>query len=268
LSETLEYILFKAFRYYKIEIMRKRAHMRTSVQLLTIGKIFMAALLIGELTGCAKSASSTSNTANSLTYLSIMNVAPYSPAAQVYLNDISATGSIPAGGFSNSYAHLTPASYDVKFKVFGADSTLAEIPSSSYDSMGFYTLILYNDVKNGPAKALKVTDDFSGITLSSSYVRFFHMCLELPSVDLYINTTPVQQNRVAKDIVPNETLSKFQPITAGFYNVQVKKAGTDSVIGYLNNINMLAGNAYTVLLSGSATNSQNPISLNIVQAVY
>ncbi|HMH21268.1 MAG TPA: DUF4397 domain-containing protein [Puia sp.] len=248
--------------------MRKRANRRQRAQLSVIGKVFFSILIIGGLAACAKSASSSTSNTNLLTYMSVMNVAPYSSPAQLFLNGQQATGSVGPGSFSNSYAHLTPGSYDVKFKVYGADSTLAALPASNYDSMGFYTLILYNDSIHGPAEALKITDDFSTISLSSSFLRFFHMCLELPAVDLYLNGTPVIQNRVAKDIVPNETLTKFQPIASGFYNLQIKKAGTDSVIGNLNSVTLQSGNAYTIFLSGSATNSQNPISLNIVQAVY
>jgi len=250
-----------------MEIMRIKAHTGQRAQLPAMAKIFISILIIGGLAGCAKSASSTTTPANSYTYISVMNLAPYSPSALVFLNNVQATPVINPGDYSLAYGHLAPAIYDVKFKVNGQDSTLATIPAASYDSTHYYTLILYNDSINGPARALKINDDFSNLTISSSYIRFLHMCLELPTVDLYMNNTPVQQNRNAKDIVPNETFSKFQSMTPGVYNLQIKKAGTDSLLGYLNNVNLQAGNAYTIFLSGSKTNSQNPVSLNVLQAI-
>jgi hypothetical protein len=208
------------------------------------------------------------SSANTLTYISVMNLAPYSPPSELFLNGVQATPSILPGNYSASYAHIAPGSYDVKFETTASDSVLAEIPASSYDSAHFYTLVLYNDSIHGIAKALKIADDFSSVTLSNSYIRFMDLCLELPAVDLYINNSPVQQNRIAKDNVANETFDIFQPLTPGSFNLQVKKAGTDSVMGSLNSVNFSAGNAYTIFLSGSTSSSTDPISINVVQAVY
>src|SRR5882757_5467417 len=102
--------------------------------------IFISILIIGGLAGCAKSASTTTTTSKSYTYMSVMNLAPYSPSAQVFLNNVQATSVINPGNWSSSYAHITPAIYDVKFKVNGQDSLLAEIPAASYDSTHYYTL--------------------------------------------------------------------------------------------------------------------------------
>jgi hypothetical protein len=242
--------------------MRKRANLRT------VCIVSISIILAGGFSSCVKNASSPNSPTNTLTYLSVLNLAPYSPAANVFLNGVQSTVSISPGNYSSSYAHLTPGSYDVKFETTASDSLLAEIPTSAYDSMSFYTLVLYNDLVNGPAKALKITDDFSTVTLSNSYVRFMDMCLELPAVDLYINGSPVQQNRTAKDIVANETFDIFQPLTPGSFSLQVKKAGTDSVMGSLSTVSFTAGNAYTIFLSGSASSTTYPISLNILQAVY
>jgi hypothetical protein len=253
----------KVFFFSKNKIMIKRTNLRE------ICVVVISIFVIGALgAACTKTASSTNSSTNTLTYLSVLNLAPYSPAAEVFLNGAQATGSILPGNYSSSYAHLTPAAYDVKFETAASDSLLAEIPTSSYDSSHFYTLVLYNDSIHGPAKAIKIIDDFSAVTLSNSYVRFMDMCLELPSVDLYINGSPVQQNRVAKDNVANETFDIFTPISPGSFNLQIKKAGTDSVMASLQNATFTAGNAYTVFLSGSVTSTSNPISLNILQAVY
>lgn len=255
-------ILFEGFTENKIETMRKRKRLGGFCW------VVILILLIGELAGCSKSASPPNSSNNPVTYLSVMNLAPYTPSTEVYLNNVKGTVAIPAGGYSNSYAHLSPGSYDVKFKVAGSDSVLAGIPASDYDSMSFYTLILYNDSLHGRAKAMKIADDFSGVTINNTYIRFLHMCLELPAVDLYLNNSKTLGNRTVTDNVSNHAFNNFQSVTAGYYNLQVKKAGTDTVLGNLNNISLSAGNAYTIFLSGSATNGLDPISLNILRAVY
>jgi hypothetical protein len=202
------------------------------------------------------------------TYILLMDLAPYSPPAEVYLNDVKSTPAIPAGTYSSAYAHIVPGSYDVKFKVAGGDSLLSEIPSSPYDSMSFYTLLLYNDSIKGPAKSARIIDNYSSVTTGSAYYRFIHMCPEEPAVDLYLNGTLMQHNRALADIFTNQANTWFQPMTPGSFSLQLKKAGTDSVIYSGSNIGLVAGNAYTLFLSGSANSATNPISVGILTSAY
>jgi hypothetical protein len=226
------------------------------------------ALAVG-WTGCSKmEATTNTTTGNAVTYLSLMNMAPYSPPTDIYLNDVKATSTVAAGVFSTSYAHITPGAYDVKFKVSGGDSLLSEIPSSIYDSLNFYTLIMYNDAINGPAKSIKIVDNYNGVTANNAYYRFIDMCPEAPSVDLYINNSVVQQGRTTADIVANSNLTQFQALVPSTFNLQLKKAGTDSVIYNQANIQFLSGNVYTIFLSGSANAPADPISVNILKAAY
>jgi Domain of unknown function (DUF4397) len=226
------------------------------------------ALAVG-WTGCTKMASTaSSSTGNGVTYIVLMNMAPYSPPAEIYLNDIKATSTVAAGTYSTSYAHITPAVYDVKFKVSGGDSLLSEIPASLYDSLSFYTLILYNDAINGPAKSIKIADNYNGVTVNSAYYRFIDMCPETPSLDLYLNNNLVQQARKTADIVSYTNLTQFQAVVPTMYSVQLKKAGTDSVVYSVANAEFIGGNAYTIFLSGSANAPADPISLNILKAAY
>jgi hypothetical protein len=220
-------------------------------------------------TGCTKMATNANaTTGNGVTYIVLMNMAPYSPPAEIYLNDIKATATVAPGTYSTSYAHITPSVYDVKFKVSGGDSLLSEIPSSLYDSLGFYTLILYNDAINGPAKSIKIVDDYTGVTVSNAYYRFIDMCPETPSLDLYLNNNLVQQGRKTADIVMYSNFTQFQAVVPTEYNLQLKKAGTDSVIYSLANAEFIGGNAYTIFLSGSANAPTDPISVNILKAAY
>ncbi|MDP4151392.1 MAG: DUF4397 domain-containing protein, partial [Bacteroidota bacterium] len=164
--------------------------------------LFGACLLIlsAGWAGCLKTNSTPPPTdANKSTYIVLMNLAPYSPPTEVYLNDVKSTPAIPAGTVSSAYAHIAPAAYDVKFKVAGGDSLLSEIPAASYDSMSFYTLILYNDSVKGPARSARISDNYSMVTVGNAYYRFIHMCPEEPPVDLYLNGNLMQQHRTLAD---------------------------------------------------------------------
>jgi hypothetical protein len=249
-----------------MKIMQKREHK---------GIFYVAAVLITMMTaglaGCSKTGSSTSTT-GAATYVNVMHMAPYAPAIDIYLNGkISSTaGGIPPGTFSQQYGPLMPGTYDVQFKKANADSLLAEIPASDYDTMSFYTLILYNTMPTGgTVRAIKIVDDFSHVSAASSNYRFFNLSPDCASVDFYLtNSTPVMTGRTPIDNFINPALNAFMPVTGGPYNLQVKAAGTDSVIAYLNNVGLQTGSAYTIFLSGIKNGTNNTHQINVLLASY
>ena len=227
--------------------------------------IAIFAFLATGITSCSKSG--VTNTTTISTYDTVMNLSSWSPSTEIYFNGSKSTQAITAGNYSQSYASLKPGSYDVQFMKAGGDSVMADIPASSYDSLSFYTLIMYNASRNSPASAVKIQDDFSTVSATSSNYRFFNMCPDVPQADLYINNTMVQSVRTVADNVNYPSFNAFQQFTGGTYTIQVKKAGTDSVIASINSYPMQVQNAYTIFLDGKI-GSTNPIALNILRASF
>jgi len=124
--------------------------------------------------GCSKAGSTT--TVSAVTYLSIIQGAPISGGANVYLNDTLITPSaFNPGTFSPKYGTIRPGSYTVKFKKSGTDSLFDQLVPSTYDTLNFYTLLLYNNTADKAAHALKIFDDFSSISNNNAYYRFFNL---------------------------------------------------------------------------------------------
>ena len=232
---------------------------------------FTALAAIG-WSGCSKAGlnSVSPNGTQSSTYVELMNMAPFAPSTEIYLNNIQSTGAVAPGSYSNSYEPLIPGDYDINFKIAGSDSVLADIPSSPYDSLSFYTLLLYNtDTVTKAIKALKIQDDFSKVTSSSTYFRFFDLCPDLAAVDLYINGQLVQQHRTPADIAEGGTsFTAFQAMAPAIFNLAATVSGSTIAIAVTNNNYFLAGSASTVILSGSASNPNFPITLYVVAATY
>jgi hypothetical protein len=231
--------------------------------------VLAVVLVVGISSGCMKSGSGTNQSSNNVSFVTLMHMAPYSSSMEVYFNGDKKTGAIAAGTFSTSYGQVPPGIYEIKFKVAGSDSVLSTIPSSIYDSTGFYTLIYYNTTGGAGTGSMKIYDDFSNLSLSGANYRFFNLCPDAPSVDLYMNTTAVQQGRsVADNASSSSYYNIFQAVTGGTYSLQAKKSGTDSVIASVPSVNLVAGGVYTVFLSGSTHSTANPVSLNVLQAAY
>jgi len=216
--------------------------------------------------GCSKAGSTT--TTSAVTYLSIIQGAPFSSAANVYLNDTLITNSaFNPGTFSPKYGTIRPGNYSVKFKKAGTDSLFDQLVSSPYDTLNFYTLLLYNDATGKAAHALKIFDDFSSIANNNNaYYRFFNLAPDWPKVNFYIGGTLVQSNRTPADNAGNNSLNAFNAVAAGPIVLSVKDATTDSVLVTSPSLNMASGTPYTIWITG--TKAQNNLSINVLQAQY
>ena len=240
--------------------MRKRHRIVSSVFLLFV-------LLTG---GAACTKSSSSLTVNPISYVSLINEATYSGTANLYLNDtlVTVQQGISAGTFSTRYGTIRPGTYSVKFVNANTDSLMGSIPGVPFDTLNFYTLVVCN-VPNGgsAAQAFQVWDNFSTISTTNSNYRFFNLCSDFPSVDVYLNNSLVQSGRTTADNAGNQTLNSFQSVSPGNYTVTVKMAGTDSVVATVNT-GLFQGDAYTIFLGGNVKSHVTPVQVNILQASY
>jgi Domain of unknown function (DUF4397) len=216
--------------------------------------------------GCIKSTPAT--TATPVCYVSVMNEAPYSSVADVYFNGVlvSPTGGIAPGQFSSEYGSVKPGVYTIDFKVTGTDSLLYELPAAEYDTSNFYTLILYNTAPKSPAvAAASILDNFSSVTATSAYYRFFNLSPDIPSVDLYLSGVESQINRTPADNISNLMYDEFQAVNATTYSVQVKSSSTDSVLATANGTTLTEGGVYTIFLEGT---SAGGVSISVLPASY
>ena len=240
--------------------------MRNNRQQLFWGSIIL--LVLSGAVGCSKAGSSLTVTA--VTYVSVINEAPYSSAVDIYLNGtlVSPTGGIAPGEYSTQYGSVKPVTYTVDFKKAGTDTLLYEIPASSYDTSNFYTLILYNTAPGSAAvQAVKILDNFTQVTSTNAYFRFFNMSPDVPDADLYMNGSIVQQQRTPADNVDNLTYDEFQAVNPEAYNLQVKSSSTDSVLATLSSVPLAAGGVYTIFLNGT-DKSANNLAISVLQASF
>ena len=217
------------------------------------------------LSGCLK------QTANSTpapkTYISLMHLAPWSPAVEVYFNDKQASSAIAAGAVSSSYSALDPGVYAISFKKAGADSVVASLSSSLYDSSEYSTLLLYN-IDSTHVGATKIDDDYSLLSTDKSIVRFFHMAPEIEDVDVYFGSTLFSSNRSFADNVYSSYYNQFSSLTPASFTVTVKKAGSDSTIATLNNVTFNGYGAYTIYLRGrKGGTGANALGIDYLQSV-
>ena len=234
---------------------------KRTVWIASIGLLFITIA-----SGCIKSKMPDPGPAE--TYVSVMHLAPTSPSLDVYFGaeKVSSTPFTP-GSVSGSYNRIDRGSYAINFKKGASDSLVASIPMALYDTMRYYTLLVFNQAANGPVQALRIEDDYSTVVLTKPVYRFFHMSPNTVAIDLYMDNVKIESGRTPIDNVQQLSLNTFRETSTGLHFFQVKAAGTDNVLLTRSDVELGAGNAYTLFLKGLTGGSgSNELSLGVLRA--
>ncbi|THU40105.1 DUF4397 domain-containing protein [Niastella caeni] len=228
--------------------------------------LFLGALsfLTVLLSGCLKEAQNSTTTPKA--YLSLMHLAPRAPAIQVFFDNVQASSAINPGTVSAAYSPVDPKAFAISFKKSGADSVVASLGTALYDSLKYYTLLLYNEDPTH-VKAVRILDDYRVLTTDKSYYRFFHMSPDIDPVDVYFDNNLILSGRSYADNVFGSFYNEFSPASPNTYNIYVKKAGSDSVIASVSSVYLNAANAYTIYLKGmKGGTGTTAIGVDVLQA--
>lgn len=228
--------------------------------LLLIGALSFVAVF---MSGCLKNVDSTPPKKQA--YLSFMHLAPRSPSVKIFFNTTEASGTFNPGQYTSYYSEVDPGIFSVNFKTTSGDSLVASLPTDVYDSLNFYTIVLYNTPDN-KVQAFSTHDDFSVISDTKTCYRFFHMSPDIGDVDVYFNDEKWEVGRQYADNAFGSYYNQFQQKNSNSYNITVKKAGTDSVVAQTNTT-LANYQAYTIFLKGAiGGTTTNELGIKVLQA--
>ncbi|MDF2189931.1 DUF4397 domain-containing protein [Paraflavitalea sp. CAU 1676] len=217
----------------------------------------LVAMIGISLTGCLKATDPQPQAAKA--YVSILHLAtvPTALSTDVYFDDKKvSTNAFPPGGVPQFYSQIEVDGFKIDFKKANGDSLMANVPFALYDSLGFYSVILYNPTSTSNAmKAMRIEDDFSSLSLDKTFFRFWHLSPsvnDLGPVDLYIDNNKVASNRTLADNEFSDYQNIFQTTTSGSHSIKIKLSNKDTVIYQSpSDVSFQSGNAYTLYLAGN-----------------
>lgn len=143
---------------------------------------------------------------------------------------------------NTDYLSLTSGTRNVKLNVAGTATTAfnADVPLSGNKN---YSVFAIDSVSK--LSALVLEDDLTAPAAGKAHVRFVHLSPNAPAVDIAVTGGSV----VYSDYSFKEA-SPFTPLAAGTYNLEVRLAGTSTVVLPLPNISLANGMIYTVFARG------------------
>ncbi len=177
----------------------------------------------------------------------VVHASPNAPAVDVRINNSIALTNV-AFPVNSSYTELNSGSTNIKVSPTGTTTYVIDA-TVTLEANKAYSVFAVDSVSK--IKAAVVADDLTAPAAGKSHVRFFHFCPNAPAVDIAVTGGPVLfSNRQFNDQAGTANLSNFTAVDAGTYNLEVRLAGTTTVVLPLPNITLTAGKIYTVFAKG------------------
>jgi hypothetical protein len=176
--------------------------------------------------------------------LRVVHASPDAPAVDVWLNDSIAISSL-AFGESSGYANLPAGEYNVVVVPAGAVEPRVIEATLTLSAGQNYTVAAVGLLAD--IAPLVSVDNISSPADGMSHVRFGHLSPDAPAVDIALTGGDVLFPGAAfRDI------AEYMPVPAGSYDLEVRLAGTDTVVLPLPGIIFEEGKVYTVFAIGLA----------------
>ena len=143
---------------------------------------------------------------------------------------------------NTGYLTVKPGTRNLKVNVTGTTTTVIDANLKLQRNTS-YTVFATGAVAN--IAPLVLVDDLSLPAAGKAHVRFVHLSPDAPAVDVAVQGGPVVfGNQAFRQSTP------FTPLAAGTYDLEVRLAGTNTVVLPLPGITLEAGKVYTVFAKG------------------
>lgn len=170
-----------------------------------------------------------------------VHASPDAPGVDLLVDDAVAGTNLT---FPNNtpYLEVRAGTRNIKVNVTGTSTTVieADLPLSAG---AYYSVFATGAVAD--IAPLVLADDLSTPASGKAHVRFVHLSPDAPAVDVAVASGPVLFGNTAF-----KGYSDFTPVDAGTYDLEVRLAGTSTVVLPLPGITLTAGKIYTVFARG------------------
>ena len=177
----------------------------------------------------------------------LVHASPNAPNVDVRINNNTALTNVAYPNNSN-YLEVNSGSTNIKVAPTGTTTNVIDA-TVNLEANKNYSVFAIDSVNK--IKPAVVNDDLSSPAAGKANIRFFHFSPNAPAVDIAVSGgTVLFGNRMFNDQATNASLANFTAVNAGSYNLEVRAAGTNTVVLSLPGVPLTAGKIYTVFAKG------------------
>lgn len=172
-----------------------------------------------------------------------IHASPDAPAVDILVDNVVAKEDL-AYLQNTPYTTVNAGTRNIKVNVANTTTSVlnANLPVAANTS---YSVFAIDSVAS--LEPLVTIDTLTTPAAENAHVRFFHLSPNAPAVDIaVVGGAVVFGNRAFRQY------TSFTPLPAGTYPLEVRQAGTSTVVLPLGNITFTAGKIYTVIARGFA----------------
>jgi phage baseplate assembly protein gpV len=197
--------------------------------------------IVGLFTGCTSDGGVTPTPGAGTAQVLVSHASPNAPGVDL-LVDNSVVGTNLTYPNNTGYLTVPAGTRNIKVRVTGTTTTVidANVPLAAN---AVYSVFAADSVSN--LTPVVLTDDLTAPAAGKAHVRFVHLAPNAPAVDIALQGGAV--------VFPNTVFKNstaFTPLDAGTYNLEVRVAGTSTVVLSLPNVTFANGGIYTVFARG------------------
>jgi hypothetical protein len=207
-------------------------------------KLFTLAIVLGLFTisfvACDND-DGTSPPAMQKSNIMVIHASPNAPGVDLLLDNSNAGTNLT---FPNNtgYVEITSGMRNIKVNVTGTQTTVIEA-DLSFENNKNYSIFAVDSVAN--LSPIVFEDNLAAPASGKAHVRFIHLSPNAPAVDITLTDGTVVFGNVAF-----KEFKDFTPLDAASYDLQVRVAGTSTVVLDLPGIGLTSSKIYTVFAKG------------------
>ncbi len=174
--------------------------------------------------------------------VNVVHASPDAPGVDLLVDNLKVNSAALTFPNATDYLPVGAGDRNVKVNVGGTATTVIEA-NLNLDANAAYTVFAIDSVSS--IEPLVLADNLATPAPGKAHVRFVHLSPDAPAVD--ITTTGgavVFANKAFREY------TDFTPLDAGSYDLQVRAAGTSTVVLNLPTLTLEAGKIYTVFAKG------------------
>jgi hypothetical protein len=172
----------------------------------------------------------------------VVHASPDAPGVDLLVDDNKVNNAALTFPDNTGYLDVRAGRRNVKVNAAGTNTSVINA-NLDLERDKNYSVFAINTLSN--IEALVLEDDLTAPASGNAHVRFVHLSPDAPAVDIAVTDGPV--------LFPNAQFKEstaFTPVPAGTYDLEVRLAGTQTVVLPLPGVQIAAGRIVTVFARG------------------
>jgi hypothetical protein len=189
----------------------------------------------------------------------VVHASPDAPGVDLLIDNTKVNTAALNYPDNTGYLDVQAGRRNVKVNAAGTSTTVIDANVDLTRDRN-YSIFAINTLSS--IEPLVLEDDLTAPASGKAHVRFVHLSPDAPAVDVAVTNGPVLfSNRAFK------SATAFTPVDAASYNLEVRLAGTQTVVLTVPNVQLTSGSIYTIFARGFVAppaNNANALGAEII----